>query len=114
MSRIPGHVRPAPTPTCVSPARLLRDSSLVQETGPWLRSAYPAATTMSSPSGRSPAIALHAERKDKGKEKAKGNDQATFPQRESVLFALRELTGQDAGNESAAWKDATRPRPPAE
>jgi hypothetical protein len=35
----------------------------------------------------------------------------TYPQRESTLFALRELTGQDAGTESAAWKAATRPTP---
>jgi hypothetical protein len=28
----------------------------------------------------------------------------SYPQREAVLFALRELTGQDAGNTTAAWQ----------
>lgn len=30
-------------------------------------------------------------------------ESATYPQREAVLFALRELTGMDVGNTSAAW-----------
>jgi hypothetical protein len=29
-----------------------------------------------------------------------------YPQRESVLFALRELTGKDAGTTSESWRDA--------
>ena len=37
-----------------------------------------------------------------------------FPQRESTRFALRELTGQDLGSDSAAWKAATRPAPPSD
>ncbi len=39
---------------------------------------------------------------------------ASYPQRESVLFALRELVGEDHGKDSAAWKAATRPNPPGE
>ncbi|HEV3236092.1 MAG TPA: HEAT repeat domain-containing protein [Gemmataceae bacterium] len=35
--------------------------------------------------------------------KTKLDGQTTYPQRESVLFALRELTGQDAGQTSEAW-----------
>jgi len=31
--------------------------------------------------------------------------QTTYPQREAVLFALRELTGKDAGQTTAAWRD---------
>jgi hypothetical protein len=30
-------------------------------------------------------------------------ERASFPQRESVLFALREITGRDAGTSYAAW-----------
>jgi hypothetical protein len=30
----------------------------------------------------------------------------TYPQRESVLFALRELTGKNAGNNAASWREA--------
>jgi len=29
----------------------------------------------------------------------------SYPQRESVLFALRELTGKDAGKESRGWRE---------
>jgi hypothetical protein len=35
--------------------------------------------------------------------KTKLDGQSTYPQRESVLFALRELTGQDAGPTTEAW-----------
>jgi hypothetical protein len=35
----------------------------------------------------------------------KCKDQTTYPQREAVLFALRELTGKDAGQTTAAWRD---------
>jgi hypothetical protein len=28
----------------------------------------------------------------------------TYPQREAVLFALRELTGRDAGDQTEAWQ----------
>jgi hypothetical protein len=31
---------------------------------------------------------------------------AANPQREAILFALRELTGLDAGGTSAAWRSA--------
>ena len=39
---------------------------------------------------------------------------APYPQREAVLFALRELTGRDAGPTSAAWRQLTgvKPAPP--
>jgi hypothetical protein len=30
-------------------------------------------------------------------------DRTTYPQREAVLYALRKLTGQDAGNTTQAW-----------
>jgi hypothetical protein len=46
--------------------------------------------------------------------KGKAGENATIPQRESVLFALRELTGKDLGDESAAWKAETRPKPTGE
>ncbi len=36
--------------------------------------------------------------------RAEGVDRTSYPQREAVLFALRELTGQDLGKESAAWQ----------
>jgi hypothetical protein len=32
--------------------------------------------------------------------------QAVYPQREAVLFALRELTGKDAGTSAGAWRQA--------
>jgi hypothetical protein len=35
--------------------------------------------------------------------KTKLAEQTTYPQRESILFALRELTGQDAGPTTEAW-----------
>jgi len=41
-------------------------------------------------------------------------DQDEYPQRESVLFALRELTGRDLGPRTADWKAEARARPPAE
>ncbi|HMF11438.1 MAG TPA: HEAT repeat domain-containing protein [Gemmataceae bacterium] len=34
---------------------------------------------------------------------ASTNEEKTYPQREAVLFALRELTGQDRGTTSAEW-----------
>jgi hypothetical protein len=37
---------------------------------------------------------------------------SAYPQRESVLFALRELTGKDLGTTSEAWRDAPQPVPP--
>ncbi len=52
--------------------------------------------------------------KARPKENHKDQERATLPQRESVLFALRGLTGQDVGEDTAAWKDATRPKPPGE
>jgi hypothetical protein len=52
--------------------------------------------------------------KARPKAKHKEQERTTLPQRESVLFALRGLTGQDLGEDTAAWKDATRPKPPAE
>jgi hypothetical protein len=30
----------------------------------------------------------------------------TYPQREAVLFALRELTGKNAGNNAASWRES--------
>ncbi len=36
--------------------------------------------------------------------RTKLDEQATYPQHESVLFALRELTGQDAGPTTEAWQ----------
>jgi hypothetical protein len=36
-------------------------------------------------------------------EAANANEEKTYPQREAVLFALRELTGQDRGATSADW-----------
>jgi hypothetical protein len=39
---------------------------------------------------------------------------ASYPQREAVLFALRELTGQDYGPSTPAWIDGLGLRPPAE
>jgi hypothetical protein len=33
-----------------------------------------------------------------------GGEDADYPQRQAVLFALRELTGQDAGTTTAAWQ----------
>jgi HEAT repeat protein len=35
---------------------------------------------------------------------SKANPQETYPQRDAVLFALRRLTGQDAGFTTVAWK----------
>lgn len=35
---------------------------------------------------------------------------ATYPQREAVLFALRELVGQDAGKDAAGWQKLTAER----
>jgi HEAT repeat protein len=32
-------------------------------------------------------------------------DNLDYPQRDAVLFALRELTGRDAGKETAAWRE---------
>jgi HEAT repeat protein len=32
-------------------------------------------------------------------------ERTTYPQREAVLFALRELTGQDAGSTTEAWQE---------
>jgi hypothetical protein len=34
-----------------------------------------------------------------------GEVRTSYPQRDAVLFALRELTGQDAGNETLAWQE---------
>lgn len=39
------------------------------------------------------------------KEKAKESAASDYPQREAVLFALRELTGQNAGARSSDWYD---------
>src|SRR5262249_15381620 len=33
-----------------------------------------------------------------------GSDPNDYPQRTAVLFALRELTGEDAGTSSADWR----------
>jgi hypothetical protein len=33
-----------------------------------------------------------------------GSDPSNYPQRSAVLFALREITGEDAGNSSADWR----------
>jgi hypothetical protein len=35
----------------------------------------------------------------------------SFPQRESVVFALRALTGKDAGTTSDAWRSAVSAAP---
>jgi hypothetical protein len=59
-------------------------------------------------------ISAHRHPQPKGKAREKVQEERTFPQRESALFALRELTGKDVGDDSAAWKAATRPKPPAE
>jgi HEAT repeat protein len=36
---------------------------------------------------------------------AANKDRKTYPQRDAVLFALRELTGTDAGETTQAWRD---------
>jgi hypothetical protein len=43
-------------------------------------------------------------RKEIDKLQARFADRDTYPQREAVLFALRELTGQDAGPTTVAWQ----------
>lgn len=40
--------------------------------------------------------------------KAPQKEPASYPQREAVLFALRELTGWDVGKESASWHELIR------
>lgn len=40
-----------------------------------------------------------------------GKAPATYPQRESVLFALRELTGRDAGSRPEAWLELLKAIP---
>jgi hypothetical protein len=37
--------------------------------------------------------------------RARSHEHDSYPQREAVLFALRELTGRDAGPTTAAWQD---------
>jgi hypothetical protein len=50
--------------------------------------------------------------REKGKAKTHDPSVRTSSQRESILFALRELTGKDFGSESAAWKAAIEVRAP--
>ncbi len=47
---------------------------------------------------------LSAEEADRAVKEA-GNKPASYPQREAVLWALRELTGEDVGNRSEDWFD---------
>jgi hypothetical protein len=42
-------------------------------------------------------------RAERARMKARAADRASYPQREAVLFALRELTGDDAGPTTEAW-----------
>jgi HEAT repeat protein len=42
-------------------------------------------------------------RAERARMKARAADRASYPQREAVLFALRELTGEDAGPTTEAW-----------
>jgi hypothetical protein len=80
----------------------------VEESGPWPGfQRYDYVVSEQPISDRRPS-------QPKGKAREKANGKGTNPQRESVLFALRELTGEDHGDESAAWKAATRPKPPEE
>jgi hypothetical protein len=53
-----------------------------------------------------------AHRPHEPKTKPKANP--SYPQRESALFALRQLVGKDLGDDPAAWKAETRPKPPAD
>ena len=57
---------------------------------------------------------LVAERPVPAHRPAEPKQKATFPQRESALYALRELVGEDHGEDSAAWKAATQAKPPRE
>jgi hypothetical protein len=50
--------------------------------------------------------------REKGKAKRHDPPAPSSSQRESALFALRELTGKDLGNESAAWKAEIEARAP--
>jgi HEAT repeat protein len=46
-----------------------------------------------------------ATKTERDRARSRSGEHDNYPQRESVLFALRELTGKDAGTTAAAWQD---------
>jgi hypothetical protein len=46
----------------------------------------------------------YGEEKGRQSKERDGFDPCNYPQRSAVLFALREITGEDAGNSSADWR----------